>query len=83
MTKANFQNLPRKIFFAFQRAAKYHKFDVITFHVYYKINKPEGKFQVSVCPNENYEEGQEGCIIEIRENEPTYEEVMEKYGITT
>ena len=81
--ESKLSELAKKDFFAFQRADKYHKFDVIRFHVYYKINKPEGKFQVSVCPNENYEEGQEGCIIEIRENEPTYEEVMEKCGITT
>ena len=81
--ESKLSELAQKDFFAPQRASKYHKFDEITFHVYYEINKPEGKFQVSVCPNENFEEGQKGSIIEIRENEPTYEEVLEKYGINT
>lgn len=81
--ESKLSELAQKDFFAPQRASKYHKFDEITFHVYYKINKPEGKFQISVCPNENFEEGQKGRIIEIRENEPTYEEVLEKYGIST
>ena len=76
--ESKLSELAKKDFFAPQRADKYHKFDEITFHIYYKINKPEGKFQLSVCPNENFEEGQIGSIIEIRENEPTYEEVLEK-----
>ena len=81
--ESKLSELAKKDFFAPQRADKYHKFDEITFHIYYKINKPEGKFQISVCPNENFEEGQKGSIIEIRENEPTYEDVLEKYEINT
>ena len=81
--ESKLSELAKKDFFAPQRASKYHKFDEITFHIYYKINKPEGKFQLSVCPNENFEESQIGSIIKIRENEPTYEEVLEKYEINT
>ena len=64
-------------------ACRLRTFVMCLFHIYYKINKPEGKFQLSVCPNENFEEGQIGSIIEIRENEPTYEEILEKYEINT
>lgn len=72
-------NLEKEDRFATLRAAKYHKFDEISFSFFYKINIPEGKFQITFCPNENIEEGQKSAIIEIRENIPTYEEIMKKY----
>lgn len=69
-------------FFAHQRATKYHKFDEISFCIYYKIIKAEGSFQIYFCPNENFEDGQERVSIELLEKEPTYEEIMAKYNYT-
>ena len=75
--------LQKKDSFAPLRAYKFHKFDEIEFCFYYKLNNAEGKFQIVFCPNENFEEGQEGSVIELREKEPSYEKIMAKYNINT
>lgn len=72
--------LHKKDLFALQRASKYHRLDEISFCFYYKINKADGKFQIAFCPDENFEESQKSFEIQLREKEPTPEEVMKNIG---